>query len=380
MGNLLNNLDEQNRQEWLDAIAQEDYTKIQALLDNVDPSRRNLYSRIADTLKAISELEDTLYSRYERHAGETEARNTETRLTLSENKRKSTPLDATEDIPRDRQIIGKLMAKQIRMARAKFQAEQYHQPTISLNDMEKSLGIAQAQLNDVREQYEGTDLWMKAPNGRITNLTEKQWLQVRTPNFKACFGDREFEPLVVYHGTRYGGFSQFRTNDTGAYFTSNRTTGATYSAGEISIVGDEYDRNDFYATFLNLRNQFIVDAKGNYWIDIYVNPSYPHMYTDELARLVRKGEIGDGHHDGVIVQNVMDVFNGGSEIFDENGNYLKLDDEGMRKRFLGDNFMVFKPENIKSAVKDNGNFNPNDPDIYHQSLQVNMGYTKYGVH
>ena len=36
--------------------------------------------------------------------------------------------------------------------------------------------------------------WMKAPNGEDTNLTEKQWLQVRTPSFKKWFGDWENDP------------------------------------------------------------------------------------------------------------------------------------------------------------------------------------------
>ena len=63
-----------------------------------------------------------------------------------------------------------------------------------------------------RSTQEGT--FMKAPNGKVSNLTKEQWLQVRTPKFKAWFGDWENspetsskvldengEPLVVYHGT-----------------------------------------------------------------------------------------------------------------------------------------------------------------------------------
>lgn len=33
--------------------------------------------------------------------------------------------------------------------------------------------------------------FMKAPNGKPTNLTEKQWIQVRTKAFKDWFGDWE---------------------------------------------------------------------------------------------------------------------------------------------------------------------------------------------
>ena len=33
--------------------------------------------------------------------------------------------------------------------------------------------------------------WLLAPNGKPTNLTERQWVQVRTPSFKKRFGDWE---------------------------------------------------------------------------------------------------------------------------------------------------------------------------------------------
>ena len=49
----------------------------------------------------------------------------------------------------------------------------------------------EAQKEAVRQKYQGTDMWMKAPNGQPTKLTEEQWLFVRTPAFKAQFGDWE---------------------------------------------------------------------------------------------------------------------------------------------------------------------------------------------
>lgn len=49
----------------------------------------------------------------------------------------------------------------------------------------------ESQKDAVRAQYEGTKQWMKAPNGKPTNLTEDQWLVVRTPAFKEWFGDWE---------------------------------------------------------------------------------------------------------------------------------------------------------------------------------------------
>ena len=49
----------------------------------------------------------------------------------------------------------------------------------------------EAQKEAVRQKYQGTDMWMKAPNGQPTKLTEEDWLLVRTPAFKAWFGDWE---------------------------------------------------------------------------------------------------------------------------------------------------------------------------------------------
>lgn len=56
--------------------------------------------------------------------------------------------------------------------------------------------------------------WLKAPNGKDTNLTERQWVDVNTSHFNSWFGDwknepgnaskvvdANGEPKVVYHGT-----------------------------------------------------------------------------------------------------------------------------------------------------------------------------------
>ena len=82
----------------------------------------------------------------------------------------------------------------------------------SIQSIQKELGIVNAgsespylsqeeirtQKEAVRKQYEGTAMWMKAPNGKDTNLTEEQWLLVRTPAFKAWFGDWEAEASLVF--------------------------------------------------------------------------------------------------------------------------------------------------------------------------------------
>ena len=43
----------------------------------------------------------------------------------------------------------------------------------------------------IKDRYSGKSLWMKAPNGVATNLSELQWVQTRTPSFKDYYGDWE---------------------------------------------------------------------------------------------------------------------------------------------------------------------------------------------
>lgn len=96
----------------------------------------------------------------------------------------------------------------------------------------EELREAVRQYREVESRYRGTPQWLQAPNGEPTNLNERQWVLVRTSNFKRWFGDWEGlaqqisggrinpdtvskvvdangEPLVVYHGTTRAGFSVF---------------------------------------------------------------------------------------------------------------------------------------------------------------------------
>ena len=59
------------------------------------------------------------------------------------------------------------------------------------------------EMQTIKEQTIADGTFMKAPNGKPTNLTERQWLQVRTKAFKKWFGDWEkaiiqnkYEPIT----------------------------------------------------------------------------------------------------------------------------------------------------------------------------------------
>ncbi|MGY5392084.1 PLxRFG domain-containing protein [Acinetobacter sp. NigerLNRRAM0016] len=123
----------------------------------------------------------------------------------------------------------------------------------------------QSSLDLIRQKYHGTNQWMTAPNGAKTNLSEQQWLQVRTPEFKKWFGDWENdaanasqvldengEPKVVYHGTA-SEFNEFKQGHgilgDGIYLTDSFDTADVYA----NIRGE----NGFVLPlFVNIRNAF----------------------------------------------------------------------------------------------------------------------------
>lgn len=166
----------------------------------------------------------------------------------------------------------------------------------------------QSEKDMIRMQYEGTAQWLKAPNGKTTNLTEDQWLTVRTPNFKNWFGDWEKdpqnaskvvdnngEPRVVFHGTYNGDFDVFdrskasTESDMGAgfYFTSNEDdVERNYEGGGPDFenkverlaerIADE-EEIDYDEAKEKAREQLYVDSN---LYDVFLDMKYP-CYTNE---------------------------------------------------------------------------------------------------
>ena len=108
---------------------------------------------------------------------------------------------------------------------------------------------------------------MKAPNGKDTNLTEDQWLSVRTEAVKNWFGDWEKdpqnaskvvdengEPRVVYHGT-YGDFTVFDK----AMIGSATDYGLWGRGFYFTYMENTPYGNKKLALFLNFRNPFIIN-------------------------------------------------------------------------------------------------------------------------
>jgi hypothetical protein len=163
----------------------------------------------------------------------------------------------------------------------------------------KSADRAKSEYDAVVAQYKGTDSWMKAPDGAATKLSERQWVQVRTPAFKAWFGDWESaysngdlwsrddvskavgangEPLVVYHGTDKGGFTEFEApggtgrGDLGIWTTPDYGMARSYvrkgRAKDVDLsLPTQADLEEAGYEFIEEDGGIAVNDSGGYTID-----------------------------------------------------------------------------------------------------------------
>jgi len=298
---------------------------------------------------------------------------------------------------------------------------------------------AQAEYDAVVAQYQGTEQWMRAPNGNQTNLTERQWVQVRTPSFKAWFGDWEKfagmqggvwsdadnqvskvvddngEPLVVYHGTDTGGFTRFfdtggeRRGDLGIFTTSNRAMASTYvkrgraqgiDFGEITEEDVESPRqadgvSGIYASFLNIRDVYEVDFDGALW-----NGERPGQYVvldengDELmtddgtmyfelfddANTFARQKGGTVEPAPARYESTDDAVRQAREA-NNDGAIIRnvVDDGGGAGPYAGepsDVFVAFDPASIKSADQNVGTFGTDTDNILFQGAVIGEGEVK----
>lgn len=160
------------------------------------------------------------------------------------------------------------------------------------------------------EDAEDDKTYLKAPNGKPTNLNKKQWEQVRTKAFKDWFGDWENEPensskvvdengepLVVYHGTSTGGFSIFNTYGSnfglfgqGSYFTDTREVAESY------MDKGNGDSKQVYGVFLNIRRPLDMNSHN-------IAEGWKEALPDEV-----NVEIGEDSTNESVYKSVLESF------------------------------------------------------------------------
>ena len=238
-----------------------------------------------------------------------------------------------------------------------------------------------------------------APNGKVSNLTERQYAQVRTKAFKDWFGDWENnpanaskvvdengEPLIVYHGSEEN-FTTFNINTKnrgsltsaikkGFYF-SNKNIASQYASSKArkdyfklkelqeggfsfeeiaeAFGANRYDdesmdnvsnyimsleneatnfQDNLYAVFLNIKQPVKYNLKGN------IISSLSKLQIETI-----------NNSEGTIIENV-----------DETTSRYRgeITVPGM---YIGTDYIVFNPNQIKSATDNIGTFSTTNDDI-----------------
>jgi len=201
---------------------------------------------------------------------------------------------------------------------------------------------------------------LKVTGERITGGLDQSNAQIETPQFKEWFGDSKVvdkggQPRVLYHGTT-ANFETFdpKMSDTQAktgapegtfFFTDTPAIAESYTVDYAGDWTTTYkDGGKIMPSYVSLKNPKIIDAKFDHWNEIKYKGNF--VTINDIAADVKS----QGKYDGVIVRNVKDY---GKRITGVSGG--------------GDTIIAFSPTQIKSAIGNNGNFDPNDPNILNQS-------------
>lgn len=264
------------------------------------------------------------------------------------------------------------------------------------------------------------DNYMKAPNGKPTNLPEWAWLQAKTPQFKAKNGDWENdpnapvikdengEPLLLWHGNKYGDrgrIDRFVAPQDAAIFTSDQPwVGLTYTGpyanvdqlipvfgymkrplkidGNYCHWGNVLDSHPYLEIPQskvpgNDGNIICTDENGNLfnspqdaarWASQHygLKPKEAaaavrsgELTTDDLFQMMCQKKLGGhwgGDHDGMIIRNIDDAD-------------VESDTLGQAK--YATNYMFTSPDQLSSAILNNGQFsspsaNNPEPSLYNQ--------------
>lgn len=253
---------------------------------------------------------------------------------------------------------------------------------------------------DIIERALKNGTYMKAPNGADTNLTPKQWVQVRTNAFKDWFGDWENspekaskvvdengEPKVVFHGTplrrdritpnrgwqkdgityisQEAPFYTFRGGEySGMIFTSVDAEKARSIAEKRAMsIPDDMDGTEqwteegyVYDLFVDVKNPFVPQRDA----DIILS-----SLGDEIPTLSFYG----GQGDTVSVETAKEILNSGNNwLVTETPQFVaeikKLGYDGLIGTDEGVDYIAcFNPNQLKDAYDNTGVFSTGNDDI-----------------
>lgn len=227
------------------------------------------------------------------------------------------------------------------------------------------------EMESIKNNAINNGTFMQAPNGKPTNLDERQWLQVRTENFKRWFGDwqndpenaskvldENGEPMVVYHGSNRR-FNIFKYGDLGFHFGTQEQAEV---AAEGQVRWNQKGKPHIIQGFLNIRNPYRIEYDPETWNELgsnfmrqlldegiidrkeWENLGYDGLSYKQMQAIREKLQAAG--YDGVIYPNWYEFRPG----------------EDYRTEF-DDSYIALSPNQIKSATDNDGSFSEENDDI-----------------
>lgn len=209
--------------------------------------------------------------------------------------------------------------------------------------------------------------------------------QTKTPAFKKWFGDSKVvdangEPLVVYHGTNADIFKFELASGHGgkvdvAFFTSSAEVASDYANNALfprnvseankeitrihNSVGDWLFSDEYFSALEAADNARANPSEhGANVLPVYLsmlNPLIVEAINGRAAHNKTQREMIDSAYqdgyDGVIIRNGMDGLQDARNV-------------------VMDSYIIFDNKQVKSAIGNNGNFDPANPDIRYSKKQA----------
>lgn len=213
-----------------------------------------------------------------------------------------------------------------------------------------------AEEQDIVDAAKADGTYMKTPNGKPTNLNEKQWAQVRTKAFKEWFGDWENdpenaskvvdengEPMVVYHYTP-NEFTEFDTEKIG-------------SSTDVGALGRGF--------YFSPSDKFTL--YGDKKMALFVNAKNPMLLNDSNAFEAKEPFFkADYKWDNESAQAFAD------DVQAKGYDAVYYENRGM------DEIVAFRPTQIKSATDNVGTFDAENADIRYSMPGHSVASRIYG--
>lgn len=254
----------------------------------------------------------------------------------------------------------------------------------SAEDVFKALG--EGQLANREQNAEGAFAGVMASKGAD---------QTQTPEFKRWFGDSkvvdaEGKPLVVYHGSGTNGITVFdptkagevQTSDwgKGIYFTPSNGQADNYREEAAVTMDKESARlwDDYEAAAKRLGTTVMmagIDLGRESKAYAELN-EYDKRWRESRAQVRSNKELGGVYPSFLKIENPLYYrYEGITDPFLERQAKAKGHDGIIIEREDGsiDEIVAFRPEQIKSAIGNNGQFSPTNPDIRFSHAAVQGG-------